>query len=236
MGGVYLGHRTVKKSYFVTATGTDVGKTLVMAALAHQLRGRGSDVRALKPVASGFDAQNPDATDTAQILKALGREVTPEALNSVTPWRFRMPLSPDMAAAAEHRPIDFASLITFCQSACDGEINLIEGVGGIMVPLNNHSTVLDWIVTLDYPVILVGGTYLGSINHTLSALEILKIRGCRVQAVILSESEKPAATPVALKESLARFIPSGTSFDYIGRLDASAEPWKQVPDLTQRII
>ena len=100
---------------FVTATGTEIGKTLVTCALVEQLRKRDRGVRAIKPVVSGFDEAEADDSDCALLMRAQGQEAT--ELDRVSPWRFRAALSPDMAAAAENREVPFAELIQFCQEA-----------------------------------------------------------------------------------------------------------------------
>src|SRR5258707_11164989 len=125
---------------FVTATGTDVGKTFVTAGLiAHCLRS-GHAVDAIKPIVSGFDPAELEASDPGMLLAALGRPLTLEEAQRISPWRFAAPLSPDMAAAREACAIDFAAVTDFCRSAmaaCRGRL-FIEGIGRIMGPL--HST------------------------------------------------------------------------------------------------
>ena len=90
---------------FVTGTGTDVGKTFVTAALIRHLRATGRSVDALKPVVSGFDATQIEASDPGVLLAALGRAATPDELDRISPWRFAAPLSPDLAAQAEGRAL-----------------------------------------------------------------------------------------------------------------------------------
>jgi dethiobiotin synthetase len=89
------------KALFVTATGTDIGKTFVTAALVRILRARGLVVGALKPVASGFDRAAAETSDPGILLDALGRDITETALDGISPWRFVAPLSPDMAGRRE---------------------------------------------------------------------------------------------------------------------------------------
>lgn len=188
-------------NYFVTATGTDIGKTYVSALLARQWRDEGKSIQALKPVLSGFTAENLAESDSAQLLDALNIPVTPAAFEAITPWHFSAPLSPDMAAIREDRRINLAEIIAFCEDQAEkAEITLVEGVGGVMVPLNEKSLVLDWMMALNWPVILVAGTYLGTISHSLSALRVLKDSGLGVAALILSESE---TSPVAISETVA---------------------------------
>ena len=193
---------------FVTATGTDVGKTFVTAALARTLRLRGCGVEALKPVVSGFDPAQAAASDPGVLLAALGRPVTEPELARISPFRFRAPLSPDMAARHEGRVLDFDALLAFSRdavTACE-DVLLIEGVGGIMVPLDDGHTMLDWMAALRLPLLLVAGSYLGTLSHTLSAVDVLNRRALTVSAVVVSEtpeSRVPLADTVA---TVARFV------------------------------
>ncbi len=88
-------------SYYVTATGTEVGKTYVTCGLIAALRRRGKNIAALKPVISGFDPADAYTSDTGLILQALGKPVNEHSVAEVSPWRYRAALSPDMAAARE---------------------------------------------------------------------------------------------------------------------------------------
>jgi len=145
---------------FVTGTGTDIGKTFVTAALIHALRRRCKPVDALKPIASGFDPAEVEISDPGVLLAALGEAVTTAALDRIAPWRYRAPLSPDMAARREGRPLDFTALSRFTRErieAAPGTL-LIEGVGGVMVPLDDRHTVLDWIEAVRVPLLLVAGS------------------------------------------------------------------------------
>jgi dethiobiotin synthetase len=205
---------------FVTATGTDVGKTFVTAALIRHFRAAGRAVEAIKPVVSGFDAAALQTSDAGVLLAALGRPVTIEEIDRISPWRFSAPLSPDQAAAREGRAIDFDALLDFSRRAAKaGSLLLIEGVGGIMVPLDDKHTVLDWMKALRIPVLLIAGSYLGTISHTLTALHVLAQRNLDIAAVVVSESEAGGATLDDTVASIARFA---QPIDVIGlpRLDA----------------
>jgi len=187
---------------FITATGTDVGKTFVATSLIRYFRQIGRVVDAIKPVVSGFDPAQAAASDTGLLLQALGLPITAEEIDRISPWRFRAPLSPNMAAEREGRAIDVAAVITFCQSAVEQreDILLIEGVGGVMVPLDGERTILDVMMALQLPLILVAGSYLGTISHTLTALDALYRRGMQVLAIVVSET--PGST-VPLDETVA---------------------------------
>jgi dethiobiotin synthetase len=192
---------------FITATGTDIGKTFVAAGLIRHLRAAGRKVDALKPVATGFDPDGADGSDTGILVNALGRPVTPAEIDRITPWRFAQPLSPDMAARHEHRTIDFDALVDFCRDAIAANQGtlLIEGIGGIMVPLDNKHTVLDWMAALEIPVVLVTGTYLGSLSHTLTCLDVLSRRGLAVKSIIVNETPGSAVTMQSTRDTLANF-------------------------------
>ncbi len=187
---------------FVTSTGTDVGKTFVAAGIIRALKRSGKPAQALKPVVSGYDSSVVETSDPAVLLRALGKPVTADEIARIAPWRFRAPLSPDQAAARESRTIDFDELIAFSRKAIDEaeDALLIEGVGGIMVPIDAKRTVLDWMTALRIPVLLVVGGYLGTISHTLTALQVLAQRNLRIVAVIVSESER---NPVELADTVS---------------------------------
>jgi dethiobiotin synthetase len=185
---------------FVTATGTDIGKTFVARGLIRALRRAGREIDALKPIMSGFEPTEADGSDGGLLLSALGRPVTEQSIAEMSPWRFTAPLSPDMAAAREGRHVDFDQVIEFCRkavSAARGTL-LIEGVGGVMAPLGQRRTVLDWMAELKLPLLLVTGSYLGTISHTLTALDVLARRGLTVSALVISESP---GSPVRLDET-----------------------------------
>lgn len=176
---------------FVTGAGTGVGKTHVAALLVRQLRARGIPARAVKPVISGFDEAAVNLSDSAVLLDAMGELATPEMIATISPWRFATPLAPNMAARREGKRVEFEEIVRFCRDAArtaDGPL-LIEGVGGVMAPLDDDRTVLDWIVALDVPALVVCGSYLGAISHALTALAALRERGQKVVALLVSESE-----------------------------------------------
>ncbi len=187
-------------AYFVTATGTDIGKTFITAGLIRHLRAQGRAVSALKPVVSGFQMETAAQSDPGQLLSALGEPVTPKTVARMAPWRFAAPLSPDMAAAHEGREIPYAEMVGFCRRAQTAGTLLIEGVGGVMVPLDAAHTVLDWMSDLRLPVIVVAGSYLGTISHTLTALSALGQRGLALAALALNDTGQ---SPVPLAETAA---------------------------------
>jgi dethiobiotin synthetase len=221
-------------AFFVTGSGTEIGKTFVTAALIHELRHRNRPVAALKPVASGFDPAHPENSDPDTLLAALGEPTTIEVLDRIAPWRFRAPLSPDMAAARESRAIDFAALVEHSRNAiatAPGTL-LIEGVGGVMVPLDERHTVLDWIAALRIPALVVGGSYLGAISHALTALDALRRRDIAVAAVVVNETPQSSVVLDETAATIARF--SGhTPVIALPRLAHADEPHPAIGRLTE---
>jgi dethiobiotin synthetase len=200
---------------FVSATGTDVGKTFVTTGLIRHYLRDGRAVDAIKPVVSGFDPAAMQESDPAALLAALGRPLTLDEMQRIAPWRFVAPLSPDLAAAREGRVIDFGAVTEFCRAAMAAPRGhlFIEGIGGIMVPLDPTHTVLDLITKLRLPLLLVAGTYVGTISHTLTALQVLARRNLDVAAIIVSESQGSAASLDDTVTTIARF---SDSIDVIG--------------------
>ncbi len=132
--------------YFVTGTGTDVGKTYITALLAKQ-----NGWRALKPVSSGSNDE--------------------DILGCQPLYKFKTPVSPHHAARFENVDMDFAAIVDYCKNS---GADIIEGAGGVLSPLTQTHTNLDLIRALNIPVILVAGNYVGTITHTLTALKMLE--------------------------------------------------------------
>tara|TARA_R110000868_G_scaffold48678_2_gene157628 strand:- start:2040 stop:2702 length:663 start_codon:yes stop_codon:yes gene_type:complete len=188
---------------FVTSSGTDIGKTYVSAMLIRQLRAKGLPVQALKPIVSGVDEATFPDSDPAALLAALGEDVTFDNIDLLSRWVFEPALSPDMAAARAGVEIDFTELVNHCKAR--GALHdplIIEGVGGLIVPLNTTHTVLDWMKALNGPgfaPLLVVGSYLGTISHTLTTLDVMRRNDLAPRAIVVSES---LSNPVPLAETI----------------------------------
>ncbi len=200
---------------FITSTGTDIGKTFVAAGLIRHFRRVGQPVDAIKPIVSGFDPTAVAASDPGVLLAGLGRTISPEEIERVSPWRFRAALAPDLAAAREGRTLDFDAIVEFSRRAMAAHKGalLIEAVGGIMVPLAGRRTVLDWLTLLRVPALLVVGSYLGTISHTLTALHVLAQRKLDIAAIVVSESE---GSPVPLDDTTGTIARFAEGFEVIG--------------------
>jgi dethiobiotin synthetase len=195
---------------FVTATGTDIGKTFVTAGLIRYWHSTGHPIAALKPVTTGFDPAEAIGSDPALLLKALGKPPDLAEIERICPWRYAAPLSPDIASRRERRTLPFDDLVAFSKKAVaehSGTL-LIEGVGGVMVPLDDKHTVLDWMMALKVPLLLVTGTYLGTLSHTLTALDVLDRRKLKVKAVVVNETPGSSVAMADTIERLKCFAPS----------------------------
>jgi dethiobiotin synthetase len=215
---------------FITATGTGIGKTLVTASLAYQARMQGKSVQAMKPVVTGLTPETRDESDPAILLAALGKPQTEENLDAVSPFRFAAPLAPAMAAAKEGKRLNFDALVAASRPRPEHpDIVLIEGIGGLMVPLARGVTVLDWIVQLRYPVILVVGSYLGTISHTLTSAEVLRTRRVTIAGIVVSETEDSPVGFLPTVRAIGDFVDAPVF--PLPRI-LGQEPWWRAPDLS----
>lgn len=178
------------KQYFVAGIGTDIGKTFFVTKICQELRAKNIICNAIKPIASGF-LDDDSQSDSAKILQSLGEEINLENINKITPWRFAAPLAPTFAAKLENRQINFLEVQNFCEEKIElakkhKEFLFIEAAGGLMTPLCEDKTFLDLAVVLKIPTILITANYLGSISHTLCAVESAKSKGIEIEKIILN--------------------------------------------------
>jgi len=171
-------------NYFISATGTEIGKTFLLTELISNLRSRNKNVNAFKPIITGLDKANFTESDSAQILTALGRKVNFDNVKSISPIYFHNPLAPDQAAKFENQEINYDLLVNLCEQFLaqnnQNDYNFIEGAGGVYVPINKNKLFLDLLKDLNLPVIIVTNNYLGCLSHTLSLLQCLKAMDVRV--------------------------------------------------------
>ena len=186
---------------FVTGTDTGVGKTVVAATITATLRSRGIDARGLKPVVSGLDEPAPpewphDHELLAQVSGTSGAE------SSL--YRFGAPVSPHLAAQLSARPLDPAELCEAIRAAAaPAEVIVVEGVGGLLVPLVEGYDVRSLAADLGLPVVIVARPGLGTINHTLLTLEAARAASLPVAGVVLTPWPEE---PTMLEQSNRRTI------------------------------
>ena len=205
------------KGLFVTGTDTDVGKTVIAGGIARVLTDKGQRVGVFKPIASGCrnDRQGLVSDDAEFLAHCADSE---ESLEHICPVRYREPLAPEVAAGRANRPIDFKSIQTYYNRlVADKDVVIVEGVGGLLVPLAQDFTVAELAKQINLPLLIVAWAGLGTINHTLLTIEAARSRGLRVAGVIinsyvadtasLTEETNPAAIERASGVKVLAIVP-----------------------------
>jgi dethiobiotin synthetase len=171
---------------FLTGTDTAVGKTLITGALARYLSRRGLSVGVMKPIETGIVDHASEQSDTARLVTAAASQ---DDLRLVNPFSFPQPTAPSAAARQAAHTIELAA-ITRCYGtlAARHHVTLVEGIGGLLVPVGDTWDVRDLIIELDLPVIVVGRTALGGINHARLTMEALRARHLRILALVLNRT------------------------------------------------
>jgi dethiobiotin synthetase len=222
------------RGLFVTGTGTDVGKTVLSAALLAAMSAAGVRVHAHKPVVTGLDEPSESGWPPDHELLASVAGMTPE---EVAPLRYGRAVSPHLAAALAGETIYPADLVARARGAAIGHGALIvEGVGGMLVPLADEFTVRDLAVALGLPVVIAAAPGLGTINHTLLSIESARAAGLDVRAVVLTPwPETPGQLERSNRETIARLgeievvglgrVPSPSATDL--RRVGDALPWRR---------
>ena len=185
---------------FVTGTDTEVGKTVVAAALAAVLRERGCNPGVMKPVATGcrFVGGHPEGDDTLCLLESSGAG---DPLTLVTPYAYEPAVAPTVAAALAGREIELNAIMqAYHQLALNHDVMVVEGIGGLMVPLGRGTTVVDMARELGLPLIIVARSSLGTINHTLLTVHAAETAGLDVAAVVLNRFS-PDANDVVVRNN-----------------------------------
>ncbi|MBI4342898.1 MAG: dethiobiotin synthase [Candidatus Omnitrophica bacterium] len=179
------------RGVFVTGTDTGVGKTLVACALAAWCRRRGLRVGVMKPVATGGRVSE----DAVRLAHAAGSR---EAWPLVNPVCFREPLAPWTAARRAGRTIRLEPLLrAFGELAARHDIMIVEGIGGLLVPLTEHATVAELARRMHLPLVVVARAGLGTVNHTLLTCRWARHRRLRVQGIVLNHAMRPSSDPMA---------------------------------------
>ena len=177
----------MKGVYFVSGIDTDIGKTVATGVLAKQLLQQGKSVITQKPVQTGCQNIADDIAVHRNIMGISLQEADKQRLTM--PEIFSYPASPHLAARLDGRALDLDKIRTATQQlAAQYEIVLVEGAGGLMVPLTENLLTIDYVQQQAYPVILVTSGRLGSINHTLLSFSALKQYGIRLHSLIVNHS------------------------------------------------
>lgn len=203
------------KGIFITGTDTGVGKTLVACGLAALLRAWGYRVGVMKPAETGCAERDGKLfpEDAASLKSASGSE---EPLETICPYRFPEPLAPSMAAARASVEIDIAQIQSRYREISEkNDITLVEGAGGLLVPILPSYTYADLAKVLKLPVIVVAANRLGVINHLLLTLEHASCRGLFVLGYVLNRTE---AEPSLAAETNAEALFALTSVPCLGEI------------------
>ena len=183
---------------FVTGTDTGVGKTLVTAMLAAGLQRAGHAVGVMKPVETGISPSSLGRSDAARLRAIVDSE---ETLGAICPYRFEPPIAPQAAAHAERRSIDLGVVRqVYRLLAGRYDYTVVEGLGGVRVPLTPKDDVMDLIGALRLPVIVVGRAGLGGINHALLTLDALRRRRLPLVALVLNRTRPTRSAMMRLQE------------------------------------
>lgn len=180
------------KGVFVTGTDTDIGKTIVTAALLNLLRTGGCDAVPMKPVQTGCPKRNGKLQDldlaTCRRLTGLPADHTGEHPAGV--YRYLAPCSPHLAARGANVQIDTKPILeTYSTLTKNHDCVLVEGAGGVLVPLNMETTMLNLMQQLALPVVVTAHPGLGTINHTLMTVDVLKRAGLTVCGIVFCETQ-----------------------------------------------
>lgn len=172
---------------FITGTDTGVGKTVVAAALALHLKKRGLSVGVMKPIETGVSSAKESLSDAARLRVIIESE---ESLGAIRPYAFKLPVAPLTAAQAEEQTINLETIGKVYRLLSKRYNHLVvEGVGGVLVPVTPKVMVTDLIKQLRLPVVVVGRSGLGGINHALLTIEALQRRKIAVVALVLNQTE-----------------------------------------------
>ena len=207
---------------FISGIDTDIGKTYATGMIAKALMQQGIKVITQKLVQTGV-VINPDtsdmniADDIITHRQLMNLPLQPCDLDFTTcPYRYEKPASPHLSAALAEDILN-PNLITAATKAlqADYEVVLLEGAGGLMVPITEQLLTLDYIAAQGYPIVLVTSGRLGSINHTLLSLEAIKIRGLEVHSVIYNHIHDNAAqTDAEIANSTVAFLQNYLAENY----------------------
>jgi dethiobiotin synthetase len=193
---------------FVTGTDTEIGKTLISAAILHKLVQAGVRACGMKPIAAGAEMRDGWLhNEDADLLRAAGNVNLPQHIT--TPFMFREPAAPHIAAARENRSIDTVTILTaYAEILAVSDATVVEGVGGFRVPLTDTLDTADLAVQFDLPVILVVGMRLGCISHALLTAEAIIKRGLVLAGWVANEIDPDMRFIGENIDALAERIPA----------------------------
>jgi dethiobiotin synthetase len=185
-----LSDKNIRKGLFITGTDTGVGKTVVTAGLVRFARNHGLRCVAVKPVETGCPVRAGILyPEDGTLLRAASQQDL--SIDECAPFRFSLPASPARAAAVEGSRIFVSDLVEHVLAIAESrDFVIVEGAGGLMVPIEDRLMMIDFIQRLGYPVLLVARTRLGTVNHTLLSVEALRSREMSIAGIVLSSLDE----------------------------------------------
>ncbi len=175
----------MRKGIFIVGTDTGVGKTVVAAGLTLALRNRGIRVGVMKPIATGClgHARRLVSIDAAYLMEA----ALMDAPALVSPVRYRNPVAPSIAAMVEKTEVNIETIVdAYNQLKQQFDFIIVEGIGGVLVPIKENYFLSNLVAALDLPALIVTSSKLGTINHTLLSVEALLMRGIEIAGIIMN--------------------------------------------------
>jgi len=188
----------MNRGIFITGTDTGVGKTVVSAALAVALQHRGLRVGIMKPIETGIPLSTSLQSDAAKFRNLITGDIP---LEDISPYRFVLPLAPLAAAQAEHRTINPGTIQKAYHLLSDRfDHTIVEGAGGVLVPISPRTDVIDLMARLKLPAVIVGRSGLGGINHARLTITALHRRNIRIVALVLNQTVPVRTKTARLQE------------------------------------
>lgn len=191
----------------VTATGTEIGKTYLSSRLLEYARTQSMECQAIKPVMSGFNEAQLDISDAGRLAKACGLDATTQVIQDICRHRFTPELAPNVAAREAGIRLNYDDIKSFCADRLDRQkdLTVFEGAGGLFSPITDEKLNIDLISDLNLPSLLVTANYLGSVSHTLSALEAAETRNATIAAITITRPNDDYGDTESFARELARW-------------------------------
>lgn len=175
-----------KNGLFITGTDTGIGKTLVAGGIAYLLRQQGLKVGVFKPIATGCRHEREGLiSDDAEFLAMCAETDYP--LSIITPVTYKTPAAPITCIDMEKRPIDYEAIAVAYRYLCEScDVVIVEGIGGVFVPIDEQYTILDLALEFNLPTVVVARPNLGTINHSLLTIQAVRHAGLPVAGLVIS--------------------------------------------------
>ncbi len=226
----------MNRGIFITGTDTGIGKTVVTAGIVRWLRQQGIDALPMKPVQTGVRREGSRlvSPDLEFCLAASGLRPGANEMKLMSPYVYEPACSPHLAGRLAGNYPEIPEIMRCADELLQKhQVIVVEGAGGIMVPLNERQTMLDLMVALNYPVVVVARFGLGTINHTLLSVQALRAAGLTLLGVVFNRTEPPRPENQLIEsdnpEIIARLgdVPVLGKLRYFENLDpADAKVWR----------